>query len=118
MELYNEGLNDLQMSEMLGVKPCTVGEWRRRMRLYRDTRRNAKTVKEKPVEPKAASAPDAARDGMSLKAAMQKLTRFEKGWPEGAITVNGAPLESVIVLVKYQNGTESACVDIRGSAGG
>lgn len=54
MELYEEGLDDLAMSEALGVGVCRVEEWRKRMHLKTQKRRKkAENVKKeaKPAQP-------------------------------------------------------------------
>lgn len=54
MELYKDGLDDLAMSEALGVGVCRVEEWRKRMHLKTQKRRKkAENVKKetKPAQP-------------------------------------------------------------------
>jgi len=54
MELYEDGLDDLAMSEALGVGVCRVEEWRKRMHLKTQKRRKkAENVKKetKPAQP-------------------------------------------------------------------
>ena len=54
MELYKDGLDDLAMSEALGVGVCRVQEWRKRMHLKTQKRRKkAENVKKetKPAQP-------------------------------------------------------------------
>lgn len=54
MELYEDGLDDLAMSEALGVGVCRVEEWRKRMHLKTQKRRKkAENVKNetKPAQP-------------------------------------------------------------------
>lgn len=54
MELYEDGLDDLAMSEALGVGVCRIEEWRKRMHLKTQKRRKkAENVKKetKPAQP-------------------------------------------------------------------
>jgi len=58
MELYEDGLDDLAMSEALGVGVCRVEEWRKRMHLKTQKRRKkAENVKK---ESKPAQRPEQA----------------------------------------------------------
>lgn len=67
MELYEDGLDDLAMSEALGVGVCRVEEWRKRMHLKTQKRRKkAENVKK---ETKPAQQPEQAGQYQTATAA-------------------------------------------------
>ena len=47
MELYNDGMNDLEMAECLGVSATTVTQWRGRMRLGPNRKKREKKPEDK-----------------------------------------------------------------------
>ena len=75
MELYEDGLDDLAMSEALGVGVCRVEEWRKRMHLKTQKRRK----KEENVknETKPAQPPEQAEQYQTAKAAGEPVAAPE-----------------------------------------
>lgn len=128
MELYEEGLDDLAMSEALGVGVCRVEEWRKRMHLKTQKRRKkAENVKKetKPAQPpeqaeqyrtatatgEPAAAPETSP--LTLGEFLRLVTELT---PPAALKaplrINGAPVMEIARIVIHGARNETPSVEI------
>lgn len=128
MELYEDGLDDLAMSEALGVGVCRVEEWRKRMHLKTQKRRKkAENVKKetKPAQPveqaeqsqtatatgEPAAAPEASP--LTLGEFLQRLTELTPSAAlKAPVKINGAVVMEIARIVIHGSRDAAPSVEI------
>ena len=88
MELYKEGLTDLDIAECVGVTKSTIGSWRREKGLPPNMA---------PFQPCTASPP--LKHGMTIQRLQRLLDAIAAGHPDALVFADGCSVIGVDVLV-------------------
>lgn len=107
MVLYNEGLDDLAISESLGCSVSKVSAWRRMMKLPMQTKAVdvQEVVEEKPVEAIPLETPRQNPAYLTAGALLKILQRVCDGYAEDEVIImaSGINVRDVIVSVTYNS---------------
>lgn len=117
MELYNEGMNDLEIAECLGVALSTVTRWRGMMRLKAHRKRAVKkSGQDRTGQDRRAAAGGeevpVGKEHMDVEGLLRVTQRMQEAFPQAVVLAGGKLVRDVRVHIAYNAAGEAGSVEM------